>query len=347
MNKTLISAVAALLAFASVADEAEDALPVVPTNAAPKVFTALPLCRRVEGRAEVRKPGGDWQPAEEGKFYPLGTSYRVPAGGMLAVAFGSTSTVTIRDGAEFGTRLQPVGGTSRTIVLVRGTVSLKLPSNLPDGAFFAAAPGFTVKNPAGEAQLAYSDLGDGDEATIRCVTGTLGVEGRHFDIPTMHAAHELKVRTSRDHLSTILTGRSGDYAVKVDQGIRARDEFDDDGNRKTVEEPAVLDWHLTPMTKVVINRSVPAIGERMSVHTMAFDASGALKSECSFCEGRSEINSGEIVPAEQTSPEELAKKAAEMTEEQAVEDEGAEEESSDEETSDSEDSDEEDSEEEE
>ena len=51
---------------------------------------------------------------------------------------------------------------------------------------------------------------------------------------------------------------------------------------------------MPPATKVMITRALPAIGERMSVHTMAFDASGERKSEFCFCEGRSEINSGEL-----------------------------------------------------
>lgn len=341
MKRTFIAIVAMSAAFALFAEGAEagaeaeiEALKAAQTNAVKmKVFTALPLCRRVEGSAQVKKPGGDWQAAEEGKFYPLGTSYRVQRGGMLAIAFGVTSTVTIKDDAEFGTRLAAAGSAGRTVVLARGTVELKLPNNLPEGAFTAAAPGFVVKNPAGEALLTYKDLGDGDEAVVRCVTGSLGVEGRHFDIPVMRAANEVRIRTSRDQLSTILYGTSGDYAVKVDQGLSTHEEFTDEGERKTVEVRDVLDWHLTPLTKLVINRMVPAIGERMSVHTMAFDAAGDLKSERSFCEGRAEINSGELVPVSKASAEELAKKAAEMTKEAAEDAEETEEVSDEESTS--------------
>ncbi len=71
----------------------------------------------------------------------------------------------------------------------------------------------------------------------------------------------------------------------------------------------------------MINRAVPAIGERMSVHTMAFDAAGELQSDRVFCEGRSEVNSGELV-VKAASGEDLSKRAAEAaetTEEAAVE----------------------------
>lgn len=309
-------------------ETSDEALPVVPTNTPPKVFTALPLCRRIEGKAFVRKPGGDWIEAAEGRFYPFGTSYRADKGGTIVVAFGSGATARTSDGGEFGTRVQPVGEKTRTLVLVNGTVDLKLPDNLQEGAFVAAAPGFVMKNPAGTSRLSYKDMGDGDEAKIRCITGSMGIEGRHFDIPVMRAADEIRIRTSRDHLVTFLHGTRGDYVIKLDQGLFTRDELNDDGLLQHVVDKRVLDWHLSPGTKVIINRSVPAIGERMSVHTMAFDAAGERKSECSFCEGRAELNSGELVVNPKKNSEELAKRAAEAEEttESAADTEEAEEE---------------------
>ena len=321
MNKILLSLASALMLSAAFADDELPALPAASTNEPlAKTFTTLPLCRRVEHGASVRKPGGDWQAAEEGKFYPFGTSFRAEKGGLLVVAFGAASTVAVADGSEFGTRQQKVGVQSRTISLARGTVEVKLPDNLPVDMFFVTASGFVAKTPAGESRFDYVDKGDGDEVVIRCVTGSLAVEGRHFSIPTMHAANELKIRTSKDHLTSVLYGTSGDYVVKVDQGQMSREEFDEEGKVKTVVEKNELEWHLTPFTKIVINRFVPAIGERMSVHTMAFDASGERKSERSFCEGRAEVNSGELIPKEKISGEELAKRAAEMTETTAAAD---------------------------
>ena len=321
MNKLLMSLALVLTLSVALAQDEVSVLPAAATNEPlAKTYTTLPLCRRVEHGAFARKPGGEWQAAEEGKFYPFGTSFRAENGGLLVVAFGAGATVKVADGSEFGTRQQKIGVESRTISLVRGTVEVKLPDNLSEGLFFVTAPGFVVKNPAGESRFDYDDKGDGDEAVIRCVTGSLAVDGRHFSIPSMRAANELKIRTSKDHLSTILYGTSGDYAVKLDQGLMAREEFDDEGKVKTVIEKSELEWHLTPFTKIVINRSVPAIGERMSVHTMAFDASGERKSERSFCEGRAEVNSGELVPKDKISGEDLAKRAAEMTETTAAAD---------------------------
>lgn len=300
MNKICMMFVVAMLGITAFAKDA--------------VFTTLPFCRRVEGKAEVRQPSGDWMEIEEGKFYPLGSSYRTGKSGKLEISFGPSASVKIAGEAEFGTRPEKIDATSRTVVLVGGTVNLVLADNLPEGKFFATASGFTVKNPAGESTIAYETTGDGDIATIRCVTGTLGVEGRHFDIGAMRAADEVVIRSSHDFLSTVLSGTSGDYIVKLDQGICTKEDINDDGQVVKSVEKGVKEWHLSPKTRVVINRSLPSIGERMSVHTMAFDAAGSLKSECSFCEGRAEVNSGELVAKDKIDGEELAKRAAEATE---------------------------------
>ena len=326
MKRTLLT-IAALMTFAVFAeDELEspaeaEAIPADKTNAAPlKVFTTLPLCRHLSGPVSVRKPGGEWEAAEEGRFYPLGSAFRAEKDGSFVLAFGMGSTVTIADGAEFGTRAQTLGSQTRTLILVNGTVSLKLPDNLPEGAFFVTAPGFTIKNPAGESVITYEDKGDGDVATVLCKTGSLGLEGRHFNIPVMRAADEVRIRTGKDHLFTSLYGTSGNYVVNLDQGMCTREEVGDDGSVKSTVEKGTLAWRLSPRTQVVINRSVPAIGERMSVHTMTFDAAGTLKTERAFSEGRAEVNSGELVPQEAADADELAKRAAEMTDTTAATD---------------------------
>lgn len=276
-------------------------------------FTTLPFCRIVESPVEVKKPGGEWKAAEEGRFYPLGTSYRTHKGGRLVLSFGRKSTATISGEASFSTRIQPIGSPSRTLVLAYGDVVLNLAENMPEGAFLVAAPGFTVRNLAGESRYSYETTADGDRARVRCVTGSLALSGRHFDIASMHAADEVVITSEHDFLVTMLEGTSGDYVVKLDQGVRAGTEVDESGGVKEVVTNDSLDWHLSPKTKVVINRAVPAIGERMAVHTMAFDAVGELQSDRIFCEGRAEINSGELV-VKKSDGEDLAKRAAEAAE---------------------------------
>ena len=326
MNIKTVLLVVAVVAMSVRADEAEPAQEAASAAKAPSkaAFLTLPLCRIKEGAVQVRLPAGEWIEAAEGKFYPLGSSFRTGADGRLVLAFSADSTAVLSPNSEIGTRAQALGVSSRTVVLARGTVNLELADSLPEGAFFVTAPGFIVKNPAGKSRYVYADKGDGDSVTVRCVTGALAVEGRHFTIPAMHPADEAVVRTSRDQLVTFIYGTSGDYVVRLDQGVRTKDEVGDDGALKQTAEKSTAEWRLSPKMKIVINRMVPAVGERMSVHTMAFDAAGEPQgSGISFSEGRAEVNFGEIGVKEKVSGDELAKRAAEATETTEADEDGS------------------------
>jgi hypothetical protein len=290
-------------------------------------FTTLPLCRLVEGVAEVRIPGKDWRVAEEGKFYPLGTAYRTREGGVMEVSFGTECTARISGDSDFATYAQSLSAKSRTIVLGDGLLELSLAANLPEGAFVVTASNFTVKNPAGKSKFEHKRTGDGDLVIARCVTGSFAVDGRHFSIAKMRAADELKIRSTHDNLETILYGTSGDYVVTLDVGMVFENVIADDGSTKKVAKKKNLDWNLSPDTKVRIQRMLPAIGERMSVDVTTWDASGEKKNWWTYTEGRAEVNSGEQVAAPKSDSDELVKRAAEATETTAadVEEESAEE----------------------
>lgn len=275
-----------------------------------KQFHLLPLCRTVEVGAEVLHPNAQaWEPIEEGKFYPLGCAYRTTSEkARLSIQFGNGSEVSIEGTASFSTRGQPIGQKDRTIVLKGGTVKVVLPRSMPAGLFKVTCPGFVVTDLSGESTYTFEATGDGDVATVRCITGTLSLEGRHFRIPAMRAANEVRIRTSQDMLFTGLYGTSGDYIVNLDQGIvTVRDV--ETGAEKNEERK--LDWHLSPQTTVRIHRAKPAIGERMSVTVMTFDETGALVNRCAFAEGRSELNTGEQGEKALAAKEESAKRAME------------------------------------
>ena len=312
-------ALGACAAFAQdeqVAEAAAPAAETAPRKAIAKsAFTTLPFCRSCEGTAEVQVPGKDWAPVEEGRFYPLGSAFRTQGTGRLTVAFGADSAATIAGEASFGTRAQALGVKMRTVVLGAGTMDLDLADNLPEGAFFVTAPGFTVRNPAGESRYTYEKTAFGDRAVVRCVTGTLGLSGRHFEIPQMRAANELILTSEHDYLVTVLENTSGDYVVRLDQGVRLQSQIAEDGSteQKAVADKAEIKF--SPKMKINIHRAVPSVGERMSVFVMAFDAVGnPLGPGVSFCEGRAEVNSGTLVSKPETEADALAKKAAEATE---------------------------------
>ena len=282
------------------------------TKSEPKFFYTLPTVAKLEGTADILKPGArDWEPATEGRYYPLGTVFRtVGAATRLTVALGRECKVVIVGEASFGTRGQGLAEKSRAILLKGGVIVVDLPRNLPEGLVFVEAPGFSVVNPAGKSAYRYVKTGDGDKATIRCVTGSLAVQGLHFKILSMRAANEVCIQTSQDALFTGIYGTRGDYICKLDQGlVKIRDV--ETGESHT--EQKFLEWKISPKTAVRIQRAVPEIGENMSVTVMTFDAAGNLKNRCAFAENRFEVNSGELAPHDKDSQAELEKKAAEAT----------------------------------
>lgn len=303
-------------------------------------FSTLPQCHSVVGSVQVCKAGksDEWVDVEDGKYYPLGSSFRTLSDGKLVLDFGADVKVTILGNSSFRTKCQKLGDSTRTVYPCCGELQFDLPDTMPEGTFTVALPGFCINNLAGSSKVIRMDKGDGDRVTVRCVTGSLSIAGRHFGIATMRAADEVVIRSSHDYLVSELLGTSGDYAVKLNRGTVFRDEIDDNGSIKKVTSTCDSEWRLSPKTRVVISRAKAAIGDKMSVHIMAFDAAGERKSECYFCENRPEMNSGELVAKEKTNREELAKQAAESTETTAAEDA---EESSDEDTNNNENSDEE------
>ena len=302
---------------------AADGLPSVPQEVKP--FTALVRCARAKGVVLVLKPGAsDWAAAEEGRYYPLGTSFRTapeqdqPASAEFA--FGPMSYVRLTGAAEVATKAIAIGDPARTVVLKSGRVMVNVPRTLKEGLFFVAAPYFTCSNLAGESLFDYKPLGDGDEAVVRCVTGSLALEGRHYTIPRMVAANQVRIRSTGDDLYSWLRGERGDSKVFLDQGLMTEKNFET-GEEKDVQK--TYEFSLSPRCAVKIFRRRSPVGGNMLVSMMATDATGVIKTRCAYAEGRSNVNSGELViaPVVATNAEkEKAKAASEETEEvEAVE----------------------------
>lgn len=310
MKNLSLALVASLMAFSAIAEEKQ-------------YFTTLPMCRYIDGKAEVRKPGAtEWKPMEEQTYYPLGSTFRAAEKSKVTIMLGKECSVKFEDGSSVGTLIQPLVDAdgkaikSRTLILKGGTISVRVPATMPAGMLNITCEAFTVKNISGELKAEYQDTGDGSKAKIRCVTGGMEIEGRHFLAKDMHAADEVQIRTSGDLLFTELYDTSGDYSVTLDQGVTLDIDLETQ-EHKEVEKK--LDWKMTTKSSVRIFRMVPEIGEKLSVSIMTFDAAGNMKNRCAFAEKVATVNSGELVVADEKGNEdEAAKLAAEATEDTAV-----------------------------
>ena len=265
--------------------------------AAEKAFFPLMRCVRAEGRVEILKPRATaWTAAREGRYYPFGSVVRALGEGAetphAEFALGEKTSVVLNRAATFATREVEIGEAARALVLKGGRVTLKLPRVLGEGLFKVVAPAFSCENLAGESVFDYADTKDGDEAVVRCVTGTIAVKGDHYAIARMSAADQVRIRTTGDRLFTSIRGESGGCRVALDQGLGTQKNFET-GEVKDV--PKTLDFQLSPKCAVKIFRAKSAVGGGRSVSMMTFGASGDMLNRFAFAEGRSNVNSGELV----------------------------------------------------
>ena len=304
--KTAVAAasVSAFTAFVPVfaQEEAEAGKPAdeiaAPAAAKPeKAFYPLMRCVRVEGKVQVLKPRTTgWVDAVEGRYYPFGSVVRALGEGAEApraeFALGEKSSVVLDRAAEFATREIESGASARALELKGGRVTLKLPRSLGEGLFKVVAPAFFCENLAGESVFDYANTHDGDEAVVRCVTGTISLKGDHYAIPRMGAANQIRIRTTGDRLFTSIRGESGGCTIALDQGLGTQKNFET-GEVKDV--PKKLDFLLSPKCAIKIFRAKASVGGGTSVSMMTFGASGDMLNRFAFAEGRSNVNSGELV----------------------------------------------------
>lgn len=274
-------------------------LPFIPgLRPAKNFYTSTLRCLRAVGNVDVRLPGEDWKPIEENRYYPLGSSFRCgpvrnnPRPSSALFALGAEPRLSISNSAEFATIESPIGDETRTVRLVRGEISLRLPPTFTNDVFRVAADGFICKNVNGESRFDRTPLADGESVEVRVVTGSMRMEGLHFKIPVMRAANSLVARTLNGNLFTSLRGTGGIFIVSLDQGTeRVLDTAT--GENKDVLK--TLEYEFSPRNIIKIHRTRIPESERFIVCTMTFDSSGTLKNRCAFAEERYNINTGELV----------------------------------------------------
>lgn len=259
-----------------------------------KHFHALVKFAHSSGDVSVKLPRqNDFKPAEEGRFYPNGSVFRVTAATEPAVfEFGPEALVNVKGDAEFGTREIAIGEKSRTVVMMKGSVSVSLPRTMPTGLFTVAYPSFTARDLAGESNHEIVPSGDGEEAVVHVITGMLALEGAHYKVARMSAADRVRIRTTGGALFTSLRGEAGDYKVTLEQGVAA---YRDPISGESKEQVRSIDYSLTPQCAIKIFRKRSQIGSRMAVSVMTFDAAGEMRNRYTFAEGTAKVNFGEEV----------------------------------------------------
>lgn len=304
-----------------VAEQGAGETDVAAVKVAAKYFYPLLRCAQATGSVQILRPRTEeWIDAQVGRYYPLGSAVRVSGDGKVApeaaFEFGEKAVLKVNGNAEFATQEIKIGERVRTLLLKKGRVDLALPLQLKAGLFRVIAPNFTCENLAGESWFDYTAGDDGDEAVVRCVTGSLALVGKHYKFPRLVAANQLRVVTTGANLFTALLGESGDCKAQLDQGILAERNFE---TGETVEQAKTLDFALSPQCAIKIFRAKSASGGT-AVSMMTFNSAGEMKNRTAFTEGRANVNSGELVISTKAAEADKAAQKARVDEEtEAVE----------------------------
>ena len=288
--------------------------PLTAPAAPGKDFRFLPLMRCAEvkgGTLELRLPDAQgWTAAVPPHYYPFGSEVRLTgsADAFARLEIGPKASLTLTGPGSFSTRKIAIGEKTRTVLLGGGIIGVDVPRSLKDGLITVASPDFVCANIAGESRFECAEGADGREVAVRVVTGSMGLEGRHYRIPRMGAANQVRICTSPDALLTSLRGESGDYTVSLDCGIKS---VLDPETGKNKDVPQTIEFALSPKCAVKIWRKVSeksAGGSgRMAVAVQTFDAQGKDKNFRAFFEDRANVNTGELV----VSPKDTAKDESE------------------------------------
>jgi len=289
-----------------------DDLALAPVKTADKFFYPLLRCKDIAGTVQVLRPReGKWLDAQIGRYYPLGSTIRVVGDGTAApkavFEFGDKSVLKIDNDAEFATQEIKIGERVRTLVLKKGRLDLSLPLQLKEGLFKVVTPNLSCDNLAGDSWFEYSSASDGDTMVVRCVTGSMAVNGKHYQFPRLVAANQLRIETTTNGLYSSLTGESGDCKAMLDQGILAERNYE---TGEMVETKKTLEFMLSPQCSIKILRAKSPVGGRTVVSMMTFDAQGVMKNRVAFAEGRANVNSGELVVSTKVAEDDKGKAAA-------------------------------------
>lgn len=265
-------------------------------------FYSLPRCQKVHvGSVKVLKPGlSEWQPLEEGRFFPFGSQVRVECQLVGKVrlqprvefAFGPSVTMKITNAVEFAVREAPMGDKKRTVILRSGDFFFSLPLGFPKNLFSVATENLTCCDMAGNSVFSRRFCEDGDEFTLKVVTGLMKLEGRHFKAERVEPADQISVRTTQDGLFSSLRGITGSLDLTLDQGTVREHDFETNEDHEVDKS---LGFVLSPGCSVKIFRRRASVGGRMVVSTMTFNTKGDMVNRCVFAEKRFNVNTGELV----------------------------------------------------
>ena len=236
-------------------------------------FELLVRAMAMRGEAEVLNPDvGVPAPVVKNKAYPLGSTFRTGKGASLNVAFSASEQIELLENTEVVVLAGKQDPKTRSVRLVSGRIKTFLKDTLLDGQFSVETANVSCKNMAGRARFSLAMEGENENFEAATIRGSIRVEGLQYTIESLGAANIVNVLTTPNRALSRLTGVSGDYKIKLDNGT---------------DDPVIFD--MTPKAVVKIMRDVAPVGGRLIVSTLAMGPTGKARHHFTYAVGRGDI----------------------------------------------------------
>ncbi len=256
---------------------------------AAKLFEPLVRVINIQGVCEVKDPdGGKFVPAQNNKFYPLGTVLKTGLGSSAVMIFSAQESVQVLEKSEITVVCPKKNPEGRIVRLAMGKIKTTLRDNLPEGAFGVETPNASCQNVAGRGE--YLLMTDAAVETFQAatITGSARIEGPQYSIPALRAANTINIQTAPDRSLSRLTSVSGDFPIILENGT---------------ETP--VNFGMSPKAVVKIWRENAPVGGRPIISTLVVSPTGIARHRFVYAEGRPDLTTGElIIPGEADKKEE-------------------------------------------
>ena len=253
-------------------------------------FANLVRVANIQGTCEVNNPDvGMFKPVKHNRAYPMGSTFRTGPGGTCFLVFSPEDSAEITPGTEV--MISGVTTNSKTchilnMKLINGTVKTALRDNLKGSLFNINTPNAEVKGMTGRGEYTMSAEGENEVFQAATVTGSSSIEGPHYTIPALQAANTVNILTAPNRSFSRLTSVSGDFSIILPNGT---------------EEP--VNFGMSPKAVVKIWRRNAPVGGRTIISTLVVSPTGMARHRFAYAEGRSILQTGELVENEDTTEE--------------------------------------------
>lgn len=244
--------------FGVVSLSAQEAAQAAAPADTPPAFDPLFRVTGVKAVCQIRRPGSAvFEPAINGKAYPLGTAVRTDARGEATLLLSADDSFRLLSGSEVTVRAGDGTPANRVVHLENGKIQTDLRDGLPEHALAVESAVASCDAIAKRSDIKLSRQKATQTLEIVTGNGTLSVHGPQFGVPKLKTGCSLRIVSTEDRSETRITNLGGDYKIDLDNAV---------------ETPVSLDT--STRSAITIRRKAAPVGGKLAVSVFAAGPDG-------------------------------------------------------------------------